>query len=272
MQSKVIRNLKITNRFKYYKVTNKHENHHGFQYIDGLNILKGKFENDPDNSCGSGGFYFTTLEYIPKFYSYGTNIRQISLPESDPDFLMVKDPSGSKWRANKIILGEKYSLLDPSTYKKLNLDITEYKYLIDYASENGRLDTLEWWKKSDIKLIYSHLAIDLASGNGHSNILDWWKKSGLELKYKNSAIKRASANGHSIILDWWKNSGLELKYTNDAIDNASMNGHIDVLEWWKNSGLEIKYTNDAIIWASKNGQSNILGWWLKSDLVNDCLE
>ena len=56
---------------------------------------------------------------------------------------MVKNPSGDKWRANKIILGKKYSLLEPKTYRELDLDIREYNHLIDYASRNGRLNTLK---------------------------------------------------------------------------------------------------------------------------------
>ena len=35
----------------YFKITNAEENHHGFQYVDGLNILKDEFNNDPNQSC-----------------------------------------------------------------------------------------------------------------------------------------------------------------------------------------------------------------------------
>ena len=47
----------------YYKITNAKENHHGFQYRTGLNILQEKFNDSPEK-CGAGGLYFSN-----KFYS-----------------------------------------------------------------------------------------------------------------------------------------------------------------------------------------------------------
>ena len=35
----------------YFKITNAEENHNGFQYVDGLNILKDEFNDDSDQSC-----------------------------------------------------------------------------------------------------------------------------------------------------------------------------------------------------------------------------
>ena len=34
----------------YFKITNKEENHNGFQYKDGLNVLEGEFNNDSNAS------------------------------------------------------------------------------------------------------------------------------------------------------------------------------------------------------------------------------
>jgi len=44
---------------------------------------------------------------------------------------MAKDPDENKWRANKIILGKKYSLIDPLTYIELGLDIAKNYELIN---------------------------------------------------------------------------------------------------------------------------------------------
>ncbi|BCS82748.1 putative ankyrin repeat protein [Cotonvirus japonicus] len=98
----------------WLKVTNEKEFHHDHQYHDGLNVLNKPF--DLIGSCVSGGLYFTSPEYINKFLHYGCNIRIITLPIDDPDFIMIKDPDGDKWRANKIILNEKFSLFDIKTY------------------------------------------------------------------------------------------------------------------------------------------------------------
>ena len=103
----------------YVKVTNERENHNGYQYQDGLNILDKPFE--AQGSCAPGGLYFTTIENIHKFYNYGINIRIVKMPINHPDFKVVRDPSGDKWRANMILFEEKYSLLEPETYHKLGL-------------------------------------------------------------------------------------------------------------------------------------------------------
>ena len=249
----------------YFKITNSEEIHNGFVYTDGLNVLLEPFNNDPNESCVAGGFYFTTLEYINKFYSYGVNLREVFLPTDDPEFKMIKDPQGDKWRANKIILGKKYSLYDPKTYE-LGLDMTRNNKIIDLASKHGNIEFLEWWKKSALELKYSIDSMDLASRNGHVNVLEWWHKSGLELKYSTDTMDSASRNGHVNVLEWWHKSGLELKYFNLAIDLASSNRHVNVLEWWHKSGLELKYSTDSIDLASRNGLTDIREWWHKSGL------
>jgi len=62
----------------YFKITNSIENHHGFQYYDGLNILKEKFNDDPTASCVPGGLYFTDAEHILEFLDYGIYLRAVT--------------------------------------------------------------------------------------------------------------------------------------------------------------------------------------------------
>ena len=73
----------------YYKITNSTENHNGYQYKDGLNILQEPFAET--GSCCPGGFYFTDIDHILKFLSYGIYLREITLPINDSDFKMVRD-------------------------------------------------------------------------------------------------------------------------------------------------------------------------------------
>ena len=89
----------------YYKVTNEKENHNGYQYKDGLNILKEKFNSNPENSCVKGGFYFTDYNNLLWFLDYGVYIRKVKIPK---DARVVKDLGGDKWRTDKIIFGKKY--------------------------------------------------------------------------------------------------------------------------------------------------------------------
>jgi len=254
---------------RYFKVTNANEQHHGYQYHNGLNILLEPFNNDPTASCVSGGFYFTTIEHITDFYGYGINLREIYLPESDPEFKMIKDPDGNKWRANRIILGEKYSLFDLTTYALFGLNIFDNTELINQASLNGRIDVLDWWKGSELTFQYDNLSMDLASENDHINVLDWWKNSAFELKYSHYAMDLASKHNRVDVLDWWKNSGLILCYSTYAMDLASMCGRVDVLNWWKNNSnefTELKYSFYAMEWASHSGHINVLDWWKSSGL------
>ena len=225
---------------KYYKVTNEKECHYGFQYKDGLNVLIEPFLLTKQWGDLSG-FYFTTIDHINQFYRYGIYLREVILPADDPELKVVKH--GIFYRANKVILGKKYSLLDITTYHDLGLDAASDSRAIDYASEHGLIDVLNKWKSSGLELKYSNRAIDLASEKGCVEVLDWWKYSELELIYSNYAIDLASEYGHIEVLNWWKSSGLELKYSEHAIDCASAYGHIEVLNWWKSLELELKYSN-----------------------------
>ncbi len=86
----------------YFKITNHNENHQGFQYRDGLNILTQPFNDNPKDSCVAGGFYFTDVDNIFEFLHHGVHLREVILPTDDPDFKIIKDGK-NKWRANKII-------------------------------------------------------------------------------------------------------------------------------------------------------------------------
>jgi len=117
----------------YYKVTNEKENHHNFQYEDGLNILKQKFNNNPMDSCVRGGFYFTDENNILEYLSYGCWIREVSIPH---DTQVILDPSGDKWRTNGIILGKKYTIPE---FLDFYFDNLFDKEKFDYANRSGLL-------------------------------------------------------------------------------------------------------------------------------------
>ena len=132
----------------YYKVINKDRKHYNFQYKEyGLHVLTDKFDNDPNNSCCRGGFYFTDKEHIKDFTNYGIYIYEVTIPH---DARIVKDLKGDKWRSDKIILGKYYDLMDIKTWKLFNLTNDKYWY---YISQNPKLkeefiekykDQLDW--------------------------------------------------------------------------------------------------------------------------------
>jgi len=147
---------KNSNRFytsvrptEYFKITNANENHHGFQYCDGLNILKEKFNKT--GSCVPGGLYFTNAKNILSFLRFGTNLRKVYLPTDNKNFVMVEDPNEDKWRANMLILGEKMSLSDSKTFEYLSkkgANIHANKnILLRWASRNGYLEVVKFMIK-----------------------------------------------------------------------------------------------------------------------------
>jgi len=249
---------------QYYKITNREEIHHGFPYQDGLNVLKEPFNDDEQKSCVAGGFYFSDKQNIKNFFSYGSNLRIIYLPTEDRDFKMVKDPAGDKWRANKIIFGEKHSLYNPGTYKLLDLCISDNKDLPTRAAIEGNIDFL----MNQIEQNYNSDVIDHASANGHIDILQWCQDSITPFFHTENAMDLASDNGHVNVLQWWKDSGLKLLYTDDAMDSASRNGHIHVLDWWKKSGLKMKYSFPIFV-ACSYGRVDVLEWWKKNIFDSD---
>jgi len=169
----------------YFKITNEKENHHGFQYYDGLNVLKEKFNDDPKASCVAGGFYFTDVENIFEFLGYGIYLREVTLPTDDPDFKMVQDEN-NKWRANKIILGKRYNLNDVSTFEFLisnGADIRAKKdYAIRWASKNGHFKVVKFLisKEADIHS-KNEYAIRWASRNGHADIIKVLTENGANI-------------------------------------------------------------------------------------------
>ena len=287
-------NYMLSSEKIYVKITNTEECHNNFQYQTGLNVLDKPFEKE--GSCVPGGLYFTDLENVNNFYSYGVWLRIVKIPD---DAQVVEDPDdsfGKKWRSDKLIFCEKYSLYNVNTIKKFKLQINRdllegiFKYgyvetlewlknnykisdfgydsynFIHSVCQNGHIHVLDWWLKSGLPLQYKYLVLDWISGYGHLNMLDWFINSGLELEYTEDALSKASGGGHIHVLDWWLKSGLELKYNENAIYLESINGHVNVLEWWFKSGLPIKFPEKALDTASFEGHVNVLEWWFKSGL------
>ena len=279
----------------YFKITNYEENNKTHKYVDGLNIIDEIFESQFSKTSNYASF--TTISNITNFYSQGCNLREVYFPLDDNYFQLGSSQNGDKLCVNMIQLGNKYSLLDESTYIKFNLPIpsvhelvkiacrngiTDFLYkknsqilhflnkcipeYIELACEYGQINVLTWFRNITPASIYNKNIISILCKNGHVHILNWCKFNSLKLQYDNKAINYACAYGHIEILDWWLKSGFEIKYDGSAITNASKNGHIGVLDWWLKSGLEIKYDETAITDASKNGHINVLDWWLNSGL------
>lgn len=262
---------------KFYKVTNKEEIHYGFKYHNGLNVLTEPFNDDPNISCSSGGLYFTSAENIRKFFSFGTNIREVFLPDPNehPDFKMVKDKNEDKWRANKIILGKKYSLFDPSTYGKFGIKIFDNPYIIGFACAENNVEFLESSKsllyefRTSIYMANCHVT-KLIVKNNSFDVLDWLKKNEghlpetYALNYK-TLLKIAMQHKNLDVLDWLHRDFNEDNFLNRCeiyLDNEMSKNNMVILNWFaSHKKISFRCRSIAVTNASTNRHITALNWW-----------
>src|SRR5579872_2707546 len=129
------------------KLTNKKENHNGFQFKNGLNI--DNIEFNPKEECLPGGIYFVTLEEAHKWIYYGypkynfmVNMRKVTIPDDARVYVEWK-----KFKADKIILGPKSNIskeiyLNFVKYKSMDLEIVpqnlrDKDICIEAVKQNG---------------------------------------------------------------------------------------------------------------------------------------
>jgi len=227
----------------YFKITNLEENHRGFQYNDGLNVLKEEFNNS-SASCVAGGLYFTDIDHIFEFLEFGIYLREVTLPTNDPDFKIVKDDN-NKWRTNKIILRKRRNLIDVSTFE----------YLINQGAD---IHT-----KNDY-------AVRWASKNGHLDVVQFLISKGAYIYAKNNyAVRLASENGHLKVVQLLISMGADIHAENDyAIRLASSKEHFKVVQFLILNGAYIHAENNfAARWASKNRDLRILDSINKATLL-----
>ena len=185
----------MDNQKKYFKITNATENHNGFQYHDGLNILTEPFVEN--GSCVAGGLYFTDVEHIFHFVSYGVYLREIILPIADSDFKCVADKN-DKWRANKLIFGLRYNLYDISTFQYLiqlgaNYLLGEYN-LLQWAAYKGHYAIVEYLISlpglKDNKWAYKY-AIWAACKDNYFNIIRLLINVGANIRKNHEPLRKA---------------------------------------------------------------------------------
>lgn len=91
---------KVCGTKKLYKFTNEKENHHGYQYKDGLNVDTISF--NPSGACQAGGLYFATEDHYYSFAGYGSNLREVTIPDDARVYI-----EKGAMKANKIFLAKK---------------------------------------------------------------------------------------------------------------------------------------------------------------------
>ena len=217
----------------YLKITNFEENHHGLQYHDGLNIDPVPFRQV--GSCCPGGIYFTTQKYICKFIGIGVYVREVTIPE---DAEMRMDPSGGKWRASAVILGERRDLGEAGTWKWLvenGVDIhTDDDYALKYAAEYGHLELVKCLVGLGANInSQDGFALRYASDNGHLGVVKYLIEAGADIHAGvDGALRVASANGHLEVIKCLIEAGADI-HAGDALEYASSRGHVKVVNYLK---------------------------------------
>ncbi|KAI9324043.1 hypothetical protein DFJ73DRAFT_919955 [Zopfochytrium polystomum] len=105
------------------------------------------------------------------------------------------------------------------------------------ATRNGHLRVLLWWQQT-LKSNFPRKIpgiMDEVSKTGRLEMLEFWRRSGVKLSYTSEAVDGASERGDLQVLQWWAASGLKVLYSEKAMDRASANHHLHVLNWWSSS-------------------------------------
>ena len=237
----------------YYKIINKKWNHHGYQYVPGLNILQEQFNDNSSYSCCAGGFYFTTINHIFKFLDFGCYLVEVILPTSDSDFKMVSDPEDIKFRSNKIILGNKYDLTDITTIQMmidLGADVhADDDYALRWASENGHLEVVEFLVGIGFDIHANNdYAFRIASENGHVEVVKFLVKIGADIHASNDyALRLASANGRlEVVMFLVEKVGVKFNVHSicDALQWARQYEHMDVVHYLDGKGVKDNVDDD----------------------------
>lgn len=205
----------------YYKITNIDENHNGYQYKDGLNILDKPFEKE--GSCVKGGLYFTTKEHLHHFYNYGEWIREITIPM---DAQIVQDTI--KYRADKIILGKRTPLYDLKTNEVYPWLIkTQYYFncMLCWASYSGNLEKAEYSVINGANKFEG--ALMNACKQGHLEIANWCVKKGAN--DFDIASLTACKNGQLEMVKWCIEKGANNLIT--ILEIACKTGHLDIADF-----------------------------------------
>lgn len=85
----------------FYKILSYDLVHYGFTYREGLNVDSWRF--DPEKQCGPGGLYFSDVEHLPLYLSYGPKIGRVRVP---PEAHWMQAKNGCKYKADRIILSD----------------------------------------------------------------------------------------------------------------------------------------------------------------------
>jgi hypothetical protein len=217
----------------YLKITNLEENHNGLQYKDGL--VEDIIPFAKEGSCVPGGIYFSDDKNICGFLEYGEWIREVTIPS---DAEMVEDPDGGKWRSSKVILGERKSLLEVSTWEwmiSIGWDVHSCNEgSLRWACRNGHLEVAKYLISvgADIHC-NNNIALIETSSHGNLEVVKFLVSQGADIHTLNEwPLKIASIWGHLEVVKYLVSVGADVHANEDiALREASHYGHLEVVKF-----------------------------------------
>ncbi|BCS82550.1 ankyrin repeat protein [Cotonvirus japonicus] len=269
----------------YLKITNKQECHNGYQYQDDLNILQEKFNDNPNDSCAPGGLYFCEPKYIHHYFGYGVNLREVYLPTNNPDFKMIKDPEGKKYRANMIILGKKHNLSDPKTWEFMNtIGVKFEKSSLHHIIRKNYFECLKYLISIGVAInTLNYNSLPEASARGRLEIVKYLipLENNKEIIFE--AQRRASDTNNLIMIQYLlgevkiryesfmylspysrgeNNKKITYDYEHLCEDLFFLNceyGNLEIIKYLVHQGAKINTDDDyALIIASKYGKLDVV--------------
>ncbi|AAV51057.1 putative ankyrin repeat protein [Acanthamoeba castellanii mimivirus] len=268
----------------YFITTNETENHNNFRYVDGLNVLQGKFNKKT-------GFYVHKPETICQYLNHNIYLRDVYLPKGKTGFKKFK--LENYYVANMIVLGKQRNLIDLDTWKYMiyhgtiiTEGVIEYcrinkctkivDYLLDCLIEtNHNIDIYTACKNGYTKLAIHYIKNSIICREIRYYIMSrgtYWTDNKSENINHEHIANLATQNGHIEILKYL----VEEKY--ELVGNlyiimflACQYGHLEIIKYLVELGVDIRQGLDAFIYLLWQGSYfNILKYLLTvdSDIIN----
>ena len=207
---KLIYGKELKNK-KLFKITNKTEIHHNFQYSTGVNTDVLPFNDDIKDDCCKGGLYFSKAEDIFRWINSDSScIREVTISD---DEVIVRQQN--KYRAHTIILGERMPLLKVSTWE----------YLVEQGIDINADD---------------NYALRWAAGNGHLDIVKYLVEHGADIHAQEDyALRWAAVNDRLEVVKYLVEHGADIHANNNhALRWAAGCGYLDIVKYLEEQGVE----------------------------------
>ena len=248
----------------YYKVMNSTENHYGLQYDDGLIIDHRPF----GKMYYDNGIHFSTIENIlaHTYIEDARYIREIIVPE---DAEVIK-PSVIKYKANKVILGKRYTLYNEEDMDRLinigmNIHDLSELALINVCKE-GSINKIKYLVKKGANIhIENEKPLIISCREGNLDIVKYLVEQGADIHVdNNNPLRVACINGHLDIVKYIvEEQGVDINTDEYLFNMACIYGNLDIVKYLVKKGLWVFINNDTLLKLYKNKYFDILKYLIE---------